>query len=192
MKKTLRDFTMDVTGQESPEVQEVFDWYQSNFGFVPNLAKVMSASPATLRAYWLTQLNLQQHGVLTPEEHNVVQMAIAVENACKYCTAGHHLAGKMFFDSSEEDLQALRNGSSLSNQKFDALKEFALRVYRNHGRISDRALKEFYEAGYDQGQAIEVVTNIAAKVLSNYTNQLTLNELDEAAAPFAEGLSFAE
>jgi alkylhydroperoxidase family enzyme len=118
-------------------------------------------------------------------------MAVAVENACKYCTAGHHLAGKMFFDSSEEDLQALRNNTSLSTQKFDTLKEFALQVYRNHGRVSDKALQTFYDAGYNQAQAIEVVTNIAAKVMSNYINQLTLNELDEAAAPFAEGLSFA-
>ena len=182
---------MDISGEESPEVTEVFNWYQENFGFVPNLAKTMAASPATLRTYWQAQLNLQQHGVLSPEEHNVVQMAIAVENKCKYCTAGHHMAGRMFFDSAEEDLEALRNDTTLSTKKFDTLKNFALQVYRNQGRVSDRALQTFYEAGYYQGQAIEVVTNIAAKVLSNYVNQLTLNELDEASAPLAEGLSFA-
>ncbi len=182
---------MDVTGDESPEVTEVFDRYQEKFGFVPNLAKTMSASPATLRAYWQTQQALQQYGLLSPEEHNVIQMAIAVENRCKYCTAGHHLAGKVFFNASEEDMQALRKETSLNTQKFDALKTFALQVYRNHGRISDKALQTFYDAGYHQGQAIEVVTNISVKVLSNYVNQLTLNELDESSASLAEGLNFA-
>lgn len=192
MKETLRGFKMDELPDEPAEVKEVFDWYRESFGFVPNLSLVLSASPAALRSYWLSQQELQQCGVLTPEEHNVIQMSIAVENRCKYCVSGHHMAGKMFFGSEEEDLQALRNNGNLSNVKFEALRAFTLEVYRNKGRISDKALDHFLSIGYSKAQAVEVVTNIAVKVLSNFTNQMAMTELDEVVIPLAEGLFDSE
>lgn len=188
MKETPRGFKMDEASNEPQEVKEVFDWYKENFGFVPNLAKVLSSSPAALRSYWLTQLQLQQYGVLTPEEHNIVQMATAVENRCKYCTSGHNMIGNAFFNSEEEDLQALRNESTLSTEKFDVLRSFTLEVYRNQGRVSDDVLNDFLSIGYTKAQAVEVTANIAVKVLSNLTNQLALTELDEPIVSFAEGL----
>ncbi len=187
-KETLRGFRMDVVGDESQEVREVFDWYEENFQFVPNLAKVLSASPAALRSYWLTQLELQKNGILTPEEHNVIQMSIAVENRCKYCASGHQMLGKAFFGSEEEDLLAIRNEGQIPSLKFDALRSFALEVYKNQGRVSDKSIETFENAGYSKAQAIEVVTNIAAKVMSNLTNQLAMTEVDEPVKPFAEGL----
>jgi len=188
MKETLRGFKMDVVNDEPQEVKEVFDWYEQNFQFVPNLAKVLSASPAALRSYWLTQLELQKNGVLTPEEHNVIQMSIAVENRCKYCASGHQMLGKAFFGSEENDLIAIRNEGSIPTEKFDALRTFALEVYKSKGRVSDEVIKEFESAGYTKAQAIEVVTNIAAKVMSNLTNQLAMTAVDEPVQPFAEGL----
>lgn len=179
---------MDEHSNEPEQVKEVFDWYKKNFGFIPNLAKVLSASPAALRAYWLTQIQLQKYGVLTPEEHNIVQMSISVENRCKYCTSGHNMIGKAFFNSEEEDLEALRKESSLSSEKFDALRAFTLEVYRLKGRVSDKVLDNFLSSGYTRAQAIEVVANIAVKSLSNLTNQLAVTELDEPIVPYAEGL----
>ena len=102
-------------------------------------------------------------------------MSIAVENRCTYCTAGHNMIGKAFFNSTEEDLQALRNESTLGTEKFDALRSFALAIYHNKGRVSDTALDEFLAQGYSKAQAVEVVANIAVKVLSNFTNQLAIN-----------------
>lgn len=188
MKETLRGFKMDEASNESQEVKEVFDWYKENFGFVPNLLKVLSASPAALRSYWLTQLQLQQYGLLSAEEHNVVQMSTAVENKCKYCSSGHHMIGEMNFNSAEQDLQALRNETKLSTEKFDALRAFTMEVYRNKGRVSDSVLDTFLSQGYTRAQAVEVVANISVKVLSNLTNQLALTELDQPLVSFAEGL----
>jgi len=188
MNETMRGFKMDEASNEPDEVKEVFDWYKENFGFVPNLAKVLSASPAALRAYWLTQTQLSQYGLLTAEEHNIIQMAVAVENRCKYCTSGHQMAGGAFFGSAEDDLLAIRNESQISDEKLNALRSFALAIYRNKGRVSDDILNAFLAKGYSKAQAIEVVTNIAVKVLSNLTNQLALTEIDEPFAPLAKGL----
>ena len=179
---------MDEVGNEPTEVQEVFDWYKENFGFVPNLSKVLSASPAALRAYWLTQQELSTHGLLSPAEHNIIQMSIAVENRCQYCTSGHQMAGKQFFGSEEEDLMAIRNEGTIPSSKFDVLRSFTLEVYRNKGRISDQVLERFLAEGYTKAQAVEVVTNIGVKVMSNLTNQLAMTEVDAPFAPLSEGL----
>ena len=115
-------------------------------------------------------------------------MSIAVENRCKYCASGHQMLGKAFFGSEEEDLLAIRNEGSIPSEKFDALRSFALKVYRNQGRVSDKAIRDFESVGYTKAQAVEVVTNIAAKVMSNFTNQLAMTEVDEPVQPFAKGL----
>ncbi len=188
MKETIRGFKMDELADEPAEVKEVFDWYKENFGFVPNLTKVLSAAPAALRAYWLTQLELAKNGLLTPAEHNIIQMTTAVVNKCKYCTAGHQMAGAQFFGSEEADLEAIRNEGIIPTEKFDALRSFALEVYRGKGRISDKVLEDFFSAGYTRPQAIEVITNIGVKVMSNFTNQLAMTEVDEPFALLAEGL----
>ncbi|OJJ16205.1 hypothetical protein BKI52_36025 [marine bacterium AO1-C] len=174
----------------SQEVQEVFDWYVENYKFVPNLSRVMSEAPALLRSYWQTQLNLMQMGTLTPEENNVVQMSIAVENKCRYCASGHIMAGRMVFGSSEEVMANIIAESSLPEAKLNALRDFALAVYEGRGRVSDETLGNFKSAGYSNAQALDVVTNISTKVMSNFTNQLTNNELDEVLEPLTDGLNF--
>jgi len=188
MKETVRGFKMDEAENEPAEVQEVFNWYRENFGFVPNLSKALSTAPAALRAYWLTQLELSKHGLLTPAEHNIIQMSIAVENRCQYCASGHQMAGAQFLGSEQEELQAIRTEGEMPTVKFDALRAFALEVYRNKGLIGDQILQDFLDVGYSKAQAVEVITNIEVKVMSNLTNQLAMTEVDEPFAPLAEGL----
>lgn len=187
-KTTVRGFDLELQENPSKEVQEVYDWYNEIFQFVPNLGKLLSNSDAALLSYTHMQWHLQKLGTLTPEEDNIVQLTIAIENECKYCTAGHTLAGKVLFNSADEDLNALRSRTALSNEKFNALHEFAKEVYRKNGRVSDKVLEDFRNAGYTNSQALDVITNISAKVLSNLANQLAMNEVDEPIQPFAEGL----
>ncbi|MEM9327735.1 MAG: carboxymuconolactone decarboxylase family protein [Bacteroidota bacterium] len=190
MRQTKRGFNLEVKENLSPEIEEVFKWYEVNFQFVPNLSRVMSEAPALLRSYWQTQLNLLQMGTLTPEENNVVQMSIAVENKCRYCASGHIMAGRMVFGSSEEVMANIIAESDLPESKLNALRDFSLAVYEGKGRVSDEALQSFKNAGYSNAQALDVVTNISTKVMSNFTNQLTNNELDEVLEPLAEALNY--
>ncbi|RNC85081.1 MAG: carboxymuconolactone decarboxylase family protein [Winogradskyella sp.] len=187
-KKTVRGFDLELQQNPSSEVQAVYDWYNEVFQFVPNLGKLLSNSDAALLSYTHMQWHLQKLGTLTPEEDNIVQLTIAVENECKYCTAGHTLAGKVLFNSAEEDLNALRSRTALSSKKFNALHEFTKAVYHTNGRVRDKVLNDFRDAGYNNSQALDVITNISAKVLSNFANQLAMNEVDEPIQPFAEGL----
>ncbi|NQZ78981.1 MAG: carboxymuconolactone decarboxylase family protein [Ekhidna sp.] len=190
MKQTKRGFNLEIKEDLSPEIREVFEWYVENFQFVPNLSRVMSEAPALLRSYWQTQLNLLQMGTLTPEENNVVQMSIAVENKCRYCASGHIMAGRMVFGSSEEVMANIIEESNLPEARLNALRDFALAVYEGKGSVSAEAFSSFKAAGYSNAQALDVVTNISTKVMSNFTNQLTNNELDEVLEPLAAELSY--
>lgn len=190
MKRTKRGFKLEIPENPSPEMQEVLDWYIQNFQFIPNLTRVMSEAPALVRSYWQTQLNLMEKGTLTPEENNVVQMSIAVENKCRYCASGHILAGRMVFGSSEEVMAGIIAESHLPEEKLNALRDFALAVYEGKGNVSEASFSKFKEAGYSNSQALDVVTNISTKVMSNFTNQLTNNELDEILEPLAGELTY--
>lgn len=191
-KLTQRGFVIH-DRQSAPEpTKEVLDFYQTNFNFVPHLVGIMADSPALVRSYWQLQTNLMAYGTLSPPENNIVQMSIAVENQCQYCVAGHTLAGKMYFNSPAEQLEALRNESSLPEEKFNALRDFALAVNETKGRVSDEQLRDFYSAGYTRQQALDVVANIASKVMTNFTNQIAETPLDEAIVPLAEGLPYTE
>jgi len=187
---TSKGFKAVSTEKPNDESREVFDWYVTNFQFVPNLAQVMAASPALLRSYWQTQLNLQKFGKLSAAENNIVQMSIAMKNECKYCVSGHHLAGRIFFGTPETVMEEIRSGAEISDTKFSALQKFALLTYEKRGQISEEDMSEFLRAGYTREQALDVVTNIATKVMSNFTNHMAGTELDEPIKPFAIGLKF--
>ncbi len=180
--------------QETPPagLEDVYNFYQENFGFVPNLAKVMANSPALARSYVDLQKNLKEIGTLSQTEINIVQMTIAVENKCTYCTAGHTMAGKMFFKTPEEHMLAVRGRQSLSDPKLQALRNFAIAVYQGHGHPQQKYVDAFYQAGYTHAQSLDVVACIAAKVMSNYTNALGGTELDEPLKPLAVGLNFSQ
>ena len=190
--ETQRGFAVHSAESAPDSVQDVMAWYQENFQMVPHLAGVMADAPALVRSYWQIQDNLTKLGTLTPAENNVVQMAIAVENKCQYCVAGHTMAGSVFFGNSEEEIAALRTEGKLPEAKLNALRTFALAVNDSHGRVSERQLNAFLAAGYTRQQALDVVTNIAAKVLTNYTNQLAETPVDEAFKPLTAGLPYKE
>jgi uncharacterized peroxidase-related enzyme len=192
-KITERDFPMHDMASAPDASKPAMEWYEANFGMVPNLAAVLAESPALLLSYWQTQQNLLMHSTLSRQEMNVVQTAIAHANACQYCVAGHTAFGKMeFFGNTDEQLDAVRSGATFDEPKFNALRDFSLRVLQNQGRMSGSQLQAFLEAGYSRAQALDVVANIAAKVMSNYANQIVLTPVDDAFAPLAEGLPYQE
>ena len=51
-------------------------------------------------------------------------------------------------------------------------------------------LDAFFAAGYTKPQALDVITNISAKVISNFANQLAINIPDEPFAEHSETLGY--
>jgi uncharacterized peroxidase-related enzyme len=191
--KTERDFTIHSLETAPEASRPAMEWYVENFQIVPNLAGILAESPALLLSYWQTQQNLLAHSSLTPQEINIVQTAVAHANECQYCVSGHTAFGKTeFFNNTDEQLGAVRSGDDFEDPRLNALRTFTLRTLENKGRMSAGQLQEFLDAGFTRAQALDVVANIAAKVMSNFANQIALTPIDEAFAPLAEGLPYNE
>ncbi|MAY74159.1 MAG: carboxymuconolactone decarboxylase [Phycisphaerae bacterium] len=190
--ETSRGFAIHSVASAPEASRESIEWFVGNLGFVPNLVGVMSESPALIRSYATLQQSLLTHSSLSPADVNVVQFAMAYENECQYCVAGHTLGGKAVFKNTDAEIAALRTGSKLPTPKQDALRRFTLDVYESKGRVTSEQFEAFLAAGYSRQDALDVVAGIAAKVMTNFTNQVALTPLDEPLAPLAEGLPFAE
>lgn len=144
---------------------------RSAWGFVPNLHGILAESPTALIAYE-TLFGLVSTSTLTPAEQQVAYLTVSVFNGCEYCTMGHTYLARAA-DLDEGDIQALRNGASLSNPRLDALSAFVRGVVEQRGVVGDAAIEAFVAAGFTKANVLEVVTAVATKTISNYANHIT-------------------
>jgi AhpD family alkylhydroperoxidase len=141
------------------------------WGFVPQLQGNMAESPITLIAYD-TLFGLVGQSTLSPIEQQVAYQAVNVFHGCEYCTAGHtYLSRAVKMD--EQAIAALRNGTPIADARLQALRTFTETVVRERGMAGDAAVDSFIAAGFTRANVLEVVTIIATKTISNYTNHLT-------------------
>ncbi|MCK9199869.1 MAG: carboxymuconolactone decarboxylase family protein [Gallionella sp.] len=149
-------------------------------GFIPNLYAHLAEAPAALEAY--KQLGaLLEKSALTPEEQQVVLIAVSIENRCEYCVAAHSFLARNLVKVDGARIDALRGNNDLPDTKLDALAAFARAVVRERGWVQgSQELKDLFAAGYTPQNALEVVLGVSMKTLSNYANHLTDTPLDAA------------
>lgn len=154
-----------------------------SFGMIPNLERVMANAPALLAAYAAAS-DLFDTTSLTPIEREVVCQTANFENECDYCMPWHtylSIQAKM----APRDVEALRIGARLDDPKLEALRVFARQLIHNRGKIARADLAAFFDAGYGDRQALEVVLGVALKAMSNYTNSIAGTPLDAAVRKYA-------
>ena len=170
--------------QTAPKGQEeIYQRIEKKFGFIPMLTKVMAESPSLLNAYNSVQTSIRDHSTLAPEEINMVQLIVSVENKCHYCVPGHCMLAKMMYKTPESDIEAITNQKPLADAKHKALQSLTVALIDKRGHISKEEMKAFLDAGYTRAQALDVVACVAAKVMTNYTNALADTDLDDQFKP---------
>ena len=148
------------------------------WGFIPQLQATLAESPLALGAYDGLFNAVSAKSTLTPAEQQAVYLAINVFHECEYCTSGHTwLARNAKLD--EQAIAALRNETPIADARLQALRVFAVSVARERGFAGDAAVDAFIAAGFTKAQVLEVVTIIATKTISNYTNHLTHTPKEE-------------
>lgn len=164
--------------------QERVEKAQKNNGFLPNLIGVLAGAPSALEMYQEVGA-MNARSSLSAAEREVVQITAATLNRCAFCVAGHTAIStkqKLFAD---DDLQALRESSALSDAKFNALALFTQAVMQHKGAVSDEDLQAFLASGYGEQQALEVVLGVALATLCNYANNLAQTPINPQLEPFA-------
>jgi uncharacterized peroxidase-related enzyme len=147
------------------------------WGFIPQLQATLAESPVALKGYDDLFNLIAREATLTAAEQQVVYQAINVYHGCEYCTAGHTYLSRQA-GVPEDVIAALRNLQPIVDARLEALRRFAEQVAEARGFAGDDAVDAFIAAGFTRAQVLEVVTIIATKVISNYTNHLTHTPLE--------------
>jgi uncharacterized peroxidase-related enzyme len=178
--KKLNGKEMDMTTRISPannteQTRRLLDSVQQSLGVTPNMMRTMAHSPAALEGY-LALTKALSRGALTPGFREQIALAVAQENQCNYCLSAHSTLGKGA-GLKEEEILAARRGQS-ANAKQDAGLRFVEQVARQHGQISDEALRLVRQAGHSDAEIAEMVAHIALNVFTNYFNLVAGTEID--------------
>ena len=179
----MTQFTIH-TKQTAPEASvPLLDKSLKTFGRVPGLHGVLAEAPEALKAYQVLGSLFQQTSLTTIEQH-VVWLAINYENNCGYCVPAHTGLAKM--DAVPDDIiEALRNGTPISDLKLEALRTFTAQMVNKRGWVSDEEIQAFLDAGFTQRHILEVIVGLSHKVISNYTNHVAKTPVDRVFRTFA-------
>lgn len=157
-----------------------------NNGFIPNLIGVLANAPEAL-AFYQEVGKMNAANSLTAGEVEVVQIIAAKTNQCGFCVAGHTKLATLKKLLSEQSIQAARalDAGAFDDAKLSALATFTQAVMAKKGAVADDELQAFFDAGYNQQQAVEVVMGVALATLCNYVNNLAQSEINPELQAFA-------
>ncbi len=173
---TSNNFVLHTIDNAPAASASILTAVQSAWGFVPNLHKVMAASPAAIEAY-STLWTIAERTSFSAVERNIAYLAIIYENECDYCMAGHTNLSKMAGVDAEH-IAAVREGKVIADAKLEALRQFAALITKNRGFVTEQQVEAFKTAGYSNESVLDLLVLAATKLLSNYTNHLARTPLD--------------
>lgn len=157
--------------------KELLAGVEKRFGFLPNIYRIMAASPALLRSY-LDASDAFANSSLTPTEQQIVLLGVSAANGCDYCVAAHSTVADMS-KLPAEITDAIRDGTAIPDSRLEAMRQFIEAVVNNRGWANDE-VEAFMDAGYDRQAVLDVIAGVGMKTFSNYMNHLAGTPLDEA------------
>ena len=146
------------------------------FGRVPNMALLLSASPAALQGY-LALLTALDGGALGAQTAERIALAAAEVNGCQYGLSLHTFRARNGIGLDDAEITANRSGAS-NDPQADAAVCFAAKLVRTRGVVGDDDLSALKAAGYDDGQIIEIVLHAGLSTLASTINQVCETDID--------------
>ena len=164
------------------EVSVLFVEKEKHLGFVPNIFAVIAESTPAAQAFdelsnYFDQCNF------TDAEKETIEIVTSIENGCGYCVAGH----TAFAETKRVPghiIKSLRENQVVDNPRIEALAVFTRAMIRSRGKISQKELILFFDAGFTKTHLIEVVLGICLKFLTNLVSNSTSVPLDPAFEPY--------
>jgi alkylhydroperoxidase family enzyme len=178
--RTLKIHTLESAPEESKPLLENSI---KAFGNIPNLHGVLAEAPGLLNAYKSIH-ELFVNSSFNNDELTVVWQTINVEHECHYCIPAHTAIAKMM-KVDDAITAALRNKTELPTAKLQALRNMTLSIVRNRGYVQDKEVKDFYAAGYEERQLLEIILGLSQKVISNYVNHIAMTPVDPGFKKYA-------
>jgi uncharacterized peroxidase-related enzyme len=167
--------------QVPADSKPTLDAFTKNLGFTPNMLATFAQSPIAFNA-WAT-LRASLNRALDLKTREIISLAVSEVNGCDYCLAVHSYAANMAKLPADEIILA-RKGHAL-DPKRDAAVQFARKVIKVRGQVSDADLKTVRDSGYTDANISEIVGLVAVYSLTNFFNNVFDPEKDYPAVPLA-------
>lgn len=176
---TATSIKVPTADQVTPQNQEIFKNLNSALGFVPNLYATFAHSENALGNF-LTYANAATS--FSKKEKEVIDLAVSNVNNCSYCQAAHTAIAKMNGFTDEQALE-LRKGAASWDPKLNALSKISRSIAETRGNVGDAAKAEFFTAGYNEENLIDLVVAVGIITTTNIMHNVTGVEVDFPAVP---------
>ena len=163
------------TDQAQGQAAELLAQVQKKMGRVPNILGTMAQAPSVLAFYLQTGETLGR-GNLSGALREQIALTVSGVNRCHYCGSAHGAIAQMHGVSKDEAVANLAGRAT--DDKVQAALTFAEAVVEKQGFGTDDELAAFKNAGYSDGDAVEVIAEVAKTVFTNYFNHVAETEVD--------------
>jgi uncharacterized peroxidase-related enzyme len=144
-------------------------------GVVPNMFRLIAQSPVALQGFAANNGALTK--ALDVKTRERIALAVAQVNGCDYCLSAHTYLGLNHAKISPEEIALNRHGES-GDAKGNAAVKFAARVVRERGHVSDDDIKAVRDAGFSDGQIVEIISVTAENIFTNLLNTVAETDID--------------
>jgi uncharacterized peroxidase-related enzyme len=170
----------------APEASKpTLDAVHKQLGVVPNLFRLIGNSPIALTGFASFQGALSKTFDVKTRER--IALAVAQVNGCDYCLSAHTYLGLNLAKISPEEIALNRKGES-GDAKANAAVQFATKVAKERGHVSDGDIKAVRDAGFTDAQVVEIVALVAENSFTNYLNEVAKTEIDFPVVRAAEAV----
>ena len=153
----------------------ILDAVHKQLGVVPNMFRLIAASPAALQGF--TGNNGALARTLDVKTRERIALAVAQVNGCDYCLSAHSYLGLNLAKITPEEIALNRKGES-GDAKADAAVRFAAKVVRERGHITEADIKAVRDAGFSNGQIVEILAVTAENIFTNLLNVVAETDID--------------
>jgi uncharacterized peroxidase-related enzyme len=172
---TMSRINVVSTETATAEQQALFDAIHAQLGVVPNFLKVFANSPVALRSF-LGLHSIANSGSLDLQTRERIALALAQQNSCEYCLSAHTALGSKAGLNGDE-ITANRAGTSQDAKAAIAVK-LARSLAEHHGDITTAELIEARNAGFSDGDIVEIITHVGMNILTNILGKASRLEID--------------
>jgi uncharacterized peroxidase-related enzyme len=159
-----------------PEASKpVLDAVEGKLGVVPNMYRLIAASPSALQGFAANNAALGKTLDLKTRER--IALAVAQVNGCDYCLSAHTYLGLNLAKITAEEIALNRSGAS-GDAKADAAVHFAARIVRERGHVQTADIDAVRNAGFSDAQIVEIIAVVAENVFTNLLNIVADTDID--------------
>jgi uncharacterized peroxidase-related enzyme len=159
-----------------PEASKpILDAVQKQLGVVPNMFRLLASSPAVLQGF--TANNGALAKTLDVKTRERIALAVAQVNRCDYCLSAHSYLGLNLAKITPDEVALNRRGES-GDAKANAAVRFATKIVRERGQVTDGDIKMVRNAGFSDGQIVEIIAVAVENVFTNLLNVVAETDID--------------